>query len=151
MRGAFDGSSLVLAVVLLAGCPASLSAAPIPPPAVCGNGSIDEGENCDDGGTCLGGPDHGRRCPAEVGGSNCEAGFCRPAGGVGCAKNCTNEIGLFLPLGGLETPRSEGFGQGTVGMGSFPIAGAIFLTLGQPTGEAEIGRASCRERVYVLV
>ena len=81
--------------------------------ALCGNGIVEAGEDCDDGGTCIGGSNAGTYCTAEVdcfgngvcvGGvkdrtactndSACPGGLCRhcvPQGGDGCAANCTLE------------------------------------------------------------
>jgi hypothetical protein len=59
---------------------------------LCGNGEIDGNEQCDDGGTCVGGDNDGLACPAEVGeGVDCGTGVCTPFGGDGCAENCTLE------------------------------------------------------------
>jgi len=81
----------------------------------CGNGSVEPGEDCDDGGTCIGGPNAGTACTAEaeclgtgvcIGGAHvgaacdpsdataCPGSMCRkcvPSGGDGCAANCTTE------------------------------------------------------------
>jgi hypothetical protein len=54
----------------------------------CCNGVVDEGEDCDDGGTCVGGTSHGQAC---MGNSACPEGYCRAWGGDGCAANCTTE------------------------------------------------------------
>jgi hypothetical protein len=91
--------------------------------ATCGNGATETGEDCDDGGQCIGGSDSGTACTSEtacagnigacVGGTNnlnscdvtvegaCPAGDCvkcRPTGGDGCAQNCTAETDLPFPL-----------------------------------------------------
>jgi hypothetical protein len=54
----------------------------------CCNGVVDAGEECDNGGTCVGGTNHGQVC---LGNSACPDGYCRAWGGDGCAVNCTNE------------------------------------------------------------
>ncbi|MCX8073229.1 MAG: hypothetical protein N3C12_12375 [Candidatus Binatia bacterium] len=90
--------------------------------AVCGNGTVEEGEECDDGGICIGGPKAGEPCTSEemceaggvcVGGArqgvqcnahvDCPFGRCvrcRPFGGDHCAANCTKETDVvtnFVP------------------------------------------------------
>lgn len=61
----------------------------------CGDGVVLPGEVCDDGGTCVGGPNAGMKCPANVpqipGGVDCGTGSCLPFGGDGCAADCTPE------------------------------------------------------------
>jgi hypothetical protein len=102
---------------LLEGCPAE---------AVCGNGNTDQGEQCDDGGLCIGGDNAGTPCTSD---STCQgqgvcdafgqrgtaAGVrkacntdedCEPAkcircksfGGDGCAVNCTFETTVTVTL-----------------------------------------------------
>lgn len=88
--------------------------------AQCGNGFIDGDEECDDGGTCIGGSNAGTHCTAEsdcigngvcVGGMNdrtactsnaaCPGGACLhcvPQGGDGCAANCTLEHAVPFDL-----------------------------------------------------
>lgn len=78
-----------------------------------GAGGLDAGEECDDGGRCVGGADAGDACTAEAdcegngacfgglddlrgcdGNEDCREGVCRkcrPYGGDGCAANCTLE------------------------------------------------------------
>ncbi len=53
----------------------------------CGNGVRDGDEDCDDGGTCLGGTDAGRACTF----GTCNGGYCQPRGGDECAENCSFE------------------------------------------------------------
>ena len=86
--------------------------------AICGNGIIEAAEDCDDGGTCIGGTNAGTHCTAEsecrgngvcIGGSkretacaaagDCPGGscvHCVPQGGDGCAANCTNAFEVFV-------------------------------------------------------
>src|SRR5215467_950673 len=81
--------------------------------ALCGNGTVEASEQCDDGGICIGGTNAGQACTAEeqclgngvcVGGAkdftgcvadaDCPNGacvHCKPFGGDGCAANCTLE------------------------------------------------------------
>ena len=93
--------------------------------AQCGNGVVEPqlGEECDDGGVCLGGSDAGKPCTAEsdCGGTIgvCKAGTnaeracdttnsnacpgsscqkCVPQGGDGCASNCTLETTVQMPM-----------------------------------------------------
>ena len=89
-------------------------------PAVCGNGLLEGTEECDPGGTCLGGMDAGQACTAEgqcrgdgvcldgdkigtacADDSDCPGSVCRRCvvqGGSGCAANCTNETPVSFPL-----------------------------------------------------
>jgi hypothetical protein len=93
-------------------------------PAVCGDGIVEAGEDCDDGGTCIGGSNAGTHCTQEsdcaglgvcLGGDKpatncdptnpnaCPSGSCKkcvPQGGDGCAANCTAETTVpmtFVP------------------------------------------------------
>src|SRR5262249_3736455 len=95
----------------------------VPLPAVaseCGDGIVDSGEECDDGGTCIGGANAGTPCTAEsdcVGAGVCEFGahiervcdtdadcpgsrcvHCKTFGGDGCAANCTTETTIDATL-----------------------------------------------------
>ncbi len=90
--------------------------------AVCGNGSQEGDEECDDGGTCIGGMTAGIHCTSEA---DCGAGeqgvcnegikigtacnsdadcpdskciHCKPFGGDGCAANCTLETDITYDL-----------------------------------------------------
>jgi hypothetical protein len=93
--------------------------------AVCGNGVVDTGEDCDIGGSCIGGDNAGTHCTAEtdcVGDGVCEAGsnafrvcssnadcpgggscihckvFAGPYAGGTCAANCTKASDVPFPL-----------------------------------------------------
>ncbi|HVN86296.1 MAG TPA: hypothetical protein VMW17_15785 [Candidatus Binatia bacterium] len=76
--------------------------------AVCGNGIKESGEDCDDGGTCVGGstsdPTHLQKCPSNVsGGVDCAGGnTCKPFGGDGCAINCTSETTVHFAFTGAK-------------------------------------------------
>jgi hypothetical protein len=85
----------VLAAVLAAGV-VGLSHVAIADLSLCGNGMIDPGEDCDLGGTCIGGPAAGVAC--RVGDSTCTSGTCTTFGGRGCAANCTFEQDITFPL-----------------------------------------------------
>jgi hypothetical protein len=100
------GVALVMAVLVVLGCGRFAFAQ-------CGDGVTQGGEDCDDGGVCLGGMNAGTACSAEadclgngicIGGTRahygcasdagCPDGACRhcvPQGGDGCAANCTSE------------------------------------------------------------
>ena len=91
-------------------------------PPGCGNGAVEAGEDCDDGGTCIGGTNAGTHCTAEsdcMGNGVCKAGSkaetacdptnpnacpgsscqkCVAQGGDGCAANCTTETTVQMPL-----------------------------------------------------
>ncbi|MBI3783072.1 MAG: hypothetical protein HY270_06705 [Deltaproteobacteria bacterium] len=63
----------------------------------CCNNVVDAGEQCDDGGTCVGGGNGGNPCTDN---SNCPSGECRAFGGDGCAANCTNETSIHFAFTG---------------------------------------------------
>ena len=69
---------------------------PVPACAACGDGVIDVDEDCDVGGTCIGGAAAGTPC--FVNGTPCPGGTCTPFGGTGCAANCTFEHDVPYPL-----------------------------------------------------
>jgi hypothetical protein len=54
----------------------------------CGDTVPECAEQCDDGGTCLGGSADGGACSTITG---CPGGTCRPQGGDGCDENCQTE------------------------------------------------------------
>lgn len=88
--------------------------------AVCGDGAMGSGEECDDGGICIGGTNAGTVCDSESdcqGDGVCTEGpkvgtgcandaacpgakciHCKPFGGDGCAANCTNETAIPYQL-----------------------------------------------------
>ncbi len=105
----------------------ALWAAPRGAWAVCGDAVPDSGEDCDDGGTCPSGDHAGARCPASVtAGVDCGADIvCKPAGGDGCAANCTTEtrrVFNYAPVTSFS--RIQGTALGL----TFPILGSQVLT-----------------------
>jgi hypothetical protein len=91
-----------------------------PPAARCGDHVVGPGEDCDDGGVCIGGSNAGTACTQEsdcMGSGVCEAGVniervcdadadcpdsrcihCKTFGGDGCAANCTFESTITANL-----------------------------------------------------
>lgn len=89
-------------------------------PPQCGNGVTEPNEECDDGGTCIGGMNAGTHCTADsqcTGNGVCTGGLhagmscagdtqcgngrcvrCKTFGGDGCAANCTREVDIPFPL-----------------------------------------------------
>ncbi len=88
---------------------------------ICGNGIVDAGEDCDDGGICIGTSNAGTPCTSDAdctgpGGvcvdstnagmfctddTGCPGGQCvkcKPFGGDGCAANCTTETSVPVTL-----------------------------------------------------
>ncbi|GIW45450.1 MAG: hypothetical protein KatS3mg077_2732 [Candidatus Binatia bacterium] len=109
---------------------------------VCGNGSVEAPEECDDGGLCVGSSNAGAACQAD---SDCAGGRCRAVGGDGCAANCTRERDVVFELVPGETIGS-GLGAslkaGTSGIVAeaaaisgvsvaIPMEGTLTLTLGK--------------------
>jgi hypothetical protein len=92
-----------------------------PVAAVCGNSVVEAGEDCDTGGTCIGGDNAGTACTSEsdcIGHGVCTEGphigaacandtacggggkciHCKTFGGSGCAANCTFETDVVYNL-----------------------------------------------------
>jgi len=157
--GNSDGSITVDEIITavnhaLTGCP------PPTEDGVCGNGVVESGEACDDGGICIGGDNAGTACTAEgdcvgngicVGGTNsgascssadtCGGGECqrcRPFGGDGCAANCTNERTIEYNLvPGVTDPFGSDIESGTSGVVvvsilelGLPLSGKIVAVVG---------------------
>ena len=127
--------------------------------AVCGDGTVNGDEECDDGGICTGGMNAGQPCTAEsdctgsgicvdgvknatgcAADADCPGGacvHCKPFGGDGCAANCTTEADVvlnFLPgrvSGGMLGPGTSG----AMVFGSItvplPLSGQQILTVGK--------------------
>ena len=113
----------------LEGCPPITGGA-------CGDGNTDAGEQCDDGGVCIGGSTAGTACTSDeqcglsedgvcVGGpdafrgcasdDDCTGGSCvrcKTFGGDGCAANCTNESVVDLALEPGVLPTNPAFSGG---------------------------------------
>ncbi len=153
--GSITVDEIITAVNLaLTGCPTGGDA-------VCGNSTVEAGEDCDDGGVCIGGSNAGTACTQEsdcvgdgicVGGTNggascsdsttCGGGeclHCRPFGGDGCAANCTNETSIAYDLvPGVTTGDGTGVESGTSGVVvssildlALPLTGNIVAVVGQ--------------------
>ena len=141
---------------IIAGVNNSLNGCPTDGPAVCGNGTKDAGEDCDNGGTCMGGDNAGAACTkesdcqgqgvcdalgtpgggvrkicdtdADCGDAKCV--HCMPFGGDGCAANCTNERTVTTTLKPGETEQTSLI-PGTSGAVSYGV-----LTIALPlTGQ----------------
>jgi hypothetical protein len=100
--------------------------------AVCGDGVVDADEDCDQGGTCIGGPTAGTAC--HVGDSTCTGGTCTTFGGNGCAANCTTEHDVPFELVPGEVP--PGASQPAPGTSGVAIASSILnipLPLSSPS------------------
>ena len=65
---------------------------------LCGNDTLDGGEDCDDGGACFGGTNEGNPCTND--GKCTGGGIVAPPGGDGCARNCTDETSVFFEFTG---------------------------------------------------
>src|SRR5574337_1202770 len=129
----------------------------------CGNGIIDPGEDCDDGGTCIGGANAGTHCTSEsqcAGNGVCAGGLnwehacssdadcpgdhcihCLPQGGDGCAANCTGETSFTFPLQpGTVDPSSQSIAGSGIKIYSqildlpLPLSGAQNIAMGKDRG-----------------
>lgn len=126
---------------------------------VCGNGIVESGEDCDDGGTCIGSTNAGTHCKVEsdcagngvcTGGTkperacatnaDCPGGTCRrcvPFGGDGCAANCTNEMDVPFNLLHGSSDASQGSADvlhtdpNFIGDIPLPFGGSQTLTVGK--------------------
>lgn len=157
--GNADGSVTVDEIITavnnaLTGCPATGEA-------TCGNGVVESGEDCDDGGICIGSSNAGTACDAEsdctgngvcVGGTaagaacaddtTCGGGTClrcRPFGGDSCAANCTNETSIAYDLvPGMTDELGTSIESGTSGVVVYsildlalPLTGGLVATVGK--------------------
>ncbi len=125
---------------------------------MCGNGITEPGEECDDGGVCMGNFDALIRCVADT---DCPGGSCHPLGGDGCAANCTRETqpcdsdcnrdgvvtideiirGVGIALGTVPTPlcgEADLNGDGTVTVNEL-IAGVNQALTPWQTARVDIG------------
>ncbi len=102
---------------------------PRPALAVCGDGVIDVGEECDDGGTCVSGS-VGVLCTVD--GTCGPLGACQPTGGDGCAANCTTEttVDLLRPLS-ASLPNSQMAVQAYVWILRFAASGRQIAQIGK--------------------
>ncbi len=126
--------------------------------ASCGNGTVEAGEDCDDGGICVGGTNAGTTCTAEAqcaGNGICNGGLkigvvcggdvdcgsggtcvrCKTFGGDGCAANCTAETIVPYPLvpGNVNNQQttSTAFVAGEVLNLPLLLSGSQQLTIGK--------------------
>jgi hypothetical protein len=151
----------------LNGCPVTPTPTATPTggivPGPCGNGVSNTGEECDDGGICIGGSKAGTPCTSDdkCGGSAelgvCVGGLpegnacmtdndcnnaeskcvrCRPFGGDGCAANCTLEHDLTQELANGVVSSDQTI---TAGSGAFVDASAFGLQLGLALGDSCVG------------
>jgi len=108
--------------------------------ALCGNGVVEAGEDCDVGGTCVGGPLSGTACAQE---SDCGSGASgRCDGGTGAMRQCDTDA----DCGGGTCRRCQVFGGASVGGGQTCAANCTFetnvqfiLAPGMPTGNPTTG------------
>jgi hypothetical protein len=111
-------------------------ATPVPSPLQCGNGIIESGEDCDDGGTCIGSANAGTTHCTDV--AQCPGGQCKTFGGGGCAANCTFESDVVFSLIAGQLRGAEvvpGTSAATVHSDvlviPLPLAGRQTLTIGK--------------------
>lgn len=142
--------------------------------ALCGNGIVEPGEDCDDGGICIGGIDAGTQCTSEsqcqrngvcIGGARAESGCaddsactggacvrCRTFGGDGCATNCTVETTVVEPLfpGDFDGGSIVRLAAGTSGTVLFGNILTVPLRL-EGTVALTVGKAGSDGRLPVVV
>jgi hypothetical protein len=91
---------------------------------LCGDGTIGAGEDCDDGGRCIGGSNDASSCESPT---DCPGGVCRPVGGDGCAINCTVERSRVSVLSAAA--------RATIQQATFPIQVALRGIMNLQTGK----------------
>lgn len=136
-------------------------------PCGCGDGQVEDDEECDDGGICVGGPNAGTACTADTqcnGNGVCDDGskhgypctadgdcpdgrcvHCKTFGGDRCAANCTLEADIDFPLVSGQTDGVD-FLPGTSGAiihGDIltiplPFSGSQTLTIGKPGSDGKV-------------
>lgn len=136
-------------------------------PPQCGNGVIEPNEECDDGGTCIGGMNAGTHCTADsqcTGNGVCTGGVhagmsctgdmqcgnghcihCKTFGGDGCAANCTREADIQFPLVPGSIAGND-IGSGTSGIVihgdiltlPLPLTGGFALAVGKDRGDGQL-------------
>lgn len=151
----------------LLGCPAGSCAS------ACGNGHVDAGEDCDDGGICIGGSNAGTACTAEAqcsGNGVCDDGskfgygcatgddcpnghcvHCKTFGGDGCAANCTLETHVLMSLiPGMDENGGAALQAGTSGI----VAVGDIVTVPMPLSGSQaltLGKAGRDGRVPLVI
>lgn len=166
--GDSDGSGTITVDEIITATNNALNGCPPVSGGTCGNSVVEDGETCDDGGTCVGGDNAGTTCSAEgdcQGDGVCQGGIrvasicgsdddcpnstcvrCKPFGGDGCAANCTDEKDILF---NLVPGVTEGFdlALGTSGLVVFSsfltipleLQGSLLLTVGeQRNGEIPV-------------
>jgi hypothetical protein len=136
-------------------------------PPQCGNGVTEPNEECDDGGTCIGGGNAGTDCTEDsqctgdgvcsggvhagmscAGDAQCGSGqcvHCKTFGGDGCAANCTREADMPFQLvpgsivGNDIAPGTSGIViHGDILIIPLPLTSGFTLAVGQDRGDGQI-------------
>jgi YVTN family beta-propeller protein/cysteine-rich repeat protein len=108
--------TLLLLAMFLRVCAPALPAGAVTAVRTCGDGVLEVGEDCDDGGLCIASSNAGAHCTADA---ECLGGACQTFGGDGCAANCTAETDVpfdVVPGRFFEGPIIE---PGTSGLAIF--------------------------------